>query len=290
MAKAAKKVPYSLSKISHRLNISRSNYYAWISKERIDESELLDVEMIRAIFLEKKEKVGIRQLKMLIFRRFNKVMNRKKIARLKRKYGLVTLIRRKKRFRFFQKLKQEHKTTPNVLNRKFKRRAADEVYSTDITQLNYGKGSKAYLAVFKDLGTKEIVASQLSTRPDVRLVGSALDLAIRRLPHQKRKRLMIHSDQGFHFTHFSYRKKLKDNGITQSMSRKGNCIDNAPVESFFGYIKDHLELNECENFAQLKDQVTKEIKYYNYERPQWDLKKMPPKQYRRHLTLSRGFY
>ncbi len=246
--------------------------------------------MIRTIFFEKKERVGIRQIKMLVLKRFGKVMNRKKIARIKNQNGLITKIRIKYRYRKFYKLKQEHKIAPNLLKRAFKRKKADEVYSTDITQLNYGHGNKAYLAVFKDLGTKEIVSSALSKSIDIKLVNGALDHAIRRLPHKKREKLMIHSDQGFHFTHFSYRKKLKENGITQSMSRKGNCIDNAPVESFFGYIKDHLDLKNCKTFEAVKNQVTREIDYYNNERPQWDLKKMPPKQYRRHLTFNPGFY
>ena len=96
---------------------------------------------------------------------------------------------------------------------------------------------------------------------------------------------MIHSDQGFHFTHLSYRKKLEDNGITQSMSRRGNCLDNAPIESFFGTLKDHLNLKKCKSLADVKKEVTKVINYYNYKRPQIGLKKMPPKEYRRHLNF-----
>ena len=137
--------------------------------------------------------------------------------------------------------------------------------------------------IFKDLGTKEIVASEISKRIDLNLVNNALEKAMVKLSNKKRKQLMIHSDQGFHFTHVNYRKKLQDNGITQSMSRKGNCLDNAPVESFFGYLKDHIELKECDSFEKLKNKVTREIDYYNNERPMWDLKKMPPSLYRRHL-------
>jgi transposase InsO family protein len=228
---------------------------------------------------------------MLIFNHYSKVMNKKKIARLKRENGLITQIRKKRNYIKFLKLKQEHKVAPNHLNREFKRDKADEVYSTDITQLNYGSGKKAYLAVFKDLATKEVIASNLSNKIDIKLVNEALGKAIKGLSSNQRKALMIHSDQGFHFTHFYYRQLLEKNGITQSMSRKGNCIDNAPIESFFGYIKDHLDLNSCKNLTELRSSVTKEIDYYNYRRPQWDLKKMPPKQYRRHLTsLAQGLF
>lgn len=249
----------------------------------MDKRDHESLELINDVFIRGKEKIGIRQIKMRIERQHKVVMNLKRIARIKNKFGLVTKIRRKNVFRKFILLKQEHETHPNILNRDFKRLKADNVYSTDITQLNYGKGQKAYLAVFKDLATKEIVASNISTRPDIILVNTALDIAVKKLSKLKLSKLMIHSDQGMHFTHFAYRKKLKENGILQSMSRRGNCLDNAPVESFFGHIKDHLELKSCDNFEKLKTIVTKEIDFYNYERPQWDLKKMPPNLYRRHL-------
>ncbi|MBC7691088.1 MAG: IS3 family transposase [Methylotenera sp.] len=197
----------------------------------------------------------------------------------------MTQIRRKNRFRHFAKKQHEHRSLPNRLNREFNRTVPDEVYSTDITELHYGKNLKAYLAVFKDLATREIVSSELSRQPNVKFVNTALKNALRRLPVKKREKLMIHSDQGMHFTHLGYRKALEQNGVTQSMSRKGNCLDNAPVESFFGHLKDHLDLKRCQTFEELNNQVTREIKYYNCESPQWNLKKMPPKQYRRHLHI-----
>ncbi len=227
---------------------------------------------------------------MLIENETGIVMNKKKIARIKKKFGLVTKIRRKNKLREFAKQIHEHSSCPNILNREFTRTNADEVYSTDITQLNYGQGSKAYLAIFKDLATKEIVAQSLSKRIDIPLVGSALEKALAKLSKSKRKKLMIHSDQGFHFTHFSFRNKLQVNGITQSMSRRGNCLDNAPAESFFGYLKDHLDLDNCNKFEEVEKQVTEEIDYYNYARPQEGLKKMPPMKYRRHLKFNPAFY
>ena len=142
---------------------------------------------------------------------------------------------------------------------------------------------KAYMAAVKDLGTKEIVGFNVSNRIDLDLNNIAMDNALKNLSLDKRENLIIHSDQGFHYTHVSFRKKLNEQGISQSMSRKGNCIDNAPIESFFGLIKDHLELKECKNIKDVKKEVTKKISYYNQERPQLGLKKMPPNKYRRHL-------
>lgn len=284
IAKACKfQTSFSLHKVCKKLKVSRSGFYKSQSKLSNPDKDQISYELIKVVFNEKKEKIGIRQIKMLLNDRYKTVMNKKKIARIKNKFQLVTKIRRKNIYKKFAKKTHEHKECPNFLNREFNRSKADDVYSTDITQFNYGEGKKAYLAVFKDLGTKEIVASEMSKRIDINLVNGALDKALSKLSYKKRKQLMIHSDQGFHFTHFKYRGKLQENGITQSMSRKGNCIDNAPVESFFGYLKDHIELRDCDSFEKLKNKVTREIDYYNNERPMWDLKKMPPSLYRRHL-------
>jgi putative transposase len=284
IAKASElETSFSLIKVCRKLKVSRSGFYKSQSCLLHGDKDQKSYELIKDVFNKKKEKIGIRQIKMLLKDHYNVVMNKKKIARIKNKFYLITKIRRKNVYKNFAKKSHEHKACPNILNRKFTRSRADDVYSTDITQFNYGEGKKAYLAVFKDLGTKEIVGSEISKRIDINLVNNALDKALNKLSNKKRKNLMIHSDQGFHFTHFKYRNILQENGITQSMSRKGNCIDNAPVESFFGYLKDHIELRGCDTFEKLKNKVTREIDYYNNERPMWDLKKMPPSLYRRHL-------
>lgn len=112
-----------------------------------------------------------------------------------------------------------------------------------------------------------------------------MDRALKKLSEKELEELIVHSDQGFHFTHFSFRNKLDALGVTQSMSRKGNCLDNAPIESFFGLLKDHLELNKCKDLKDVTREVTKKMKYYNEKRPQLGLKKMPPTEYRRHLNF-----
>lgn len=231
-----------------------------------------------------KEKIGIRQLKMLIERDSGLIMNKKKIARIKRKFNLVTKIRRKNKSRVFNKKNQEHKVFPNLLNRNFDQKEPNKVYSIDITQINYGN-KKSYVAAVKDLCTKEIVGKSISNRIDIKLTNSAVDKALKRLTVKEKENLMIHSDQGFHFTHFSYRRKLKKNGVTQSMSRKGNCIDNAPIESFFGHLKDLIDLTDCKKFKDLKKEVTKQINHYNHRRPQLGIKKMPPSEYRRQIRF-----
>ena len=246
------------------------------------ERDAVDLSIVKKHFEKSKHRDGIRQLEMVIPIEVDLIMNHKKIARLKKKYDLVTVIRVPNKYRRFAKKKHEHDTCPNLLEREFKNLKADQVYSTDITTLKF-KGKKAYFAAVKDLETREIVGLSVSNRMDIKLTNTAMKNALMRLSPRKRSGLMVHSDQGFHFTHISFRSLLERNGVLQSMSRRGNCLDNAPIESFFGLIKDHLDLRNCTTINDVENQVTKAVDYYNNERPQSNLKKMPPTKYRRHF-------
>ena len=175
---------------------------------------------------------------------------------------------------------QKHKVFSNILDRKFKAKRPLQKLLTDITQINYGIDKKAYLVAFKDLGDKSIVSYKLSRNMKYDFVNKALDKLCNT---HKLNGALIHSDQGSHFTCKSFVKRLEKEGVIQSMSRRGECHDNAPMESFFGLIKDHLEPKEAYNFDEMKKQVDKAIYYYNYERPQIGLNKMPPVEYRRQI-------
>lgn len=267
------------------LGLGRSSFYR---EDRSSADSEVEVALLKKHFHKNKGKVGIRQLKMILERSEGLIMNRKKIARLKKQHGLITQIRRKNKYRQFAQKKMEHKTCANLLDRNFKGLNADQVYVTDITTINC-HGRKIYVAVVKDLGTKEIVSKSVSSRIDINLTNTAMQKALSRLLPKQQQRLIVHSDQGFHFSHFSFRSLLDKYGVTQSMSRKGNCLDNAPVESFFGLLKDHLELEDCKTFHEVEKEVTRVIDYYNNERPQLGLNKMPPTEYRRHY-LKPAFY
>ena len=192
-----------------------------------------------------------------------------------KKYELVPRVRKRKYKSYFFK-DTTHKVAPNRLKQNFKIKTPGEAYSTDITYLPYNNGEKAYLSAVKDLCSKEVVQYSISKTMDVNLVVNGLSSFLENLPEAKRKRLLIHSDQGAHYTSHFYRRILKKNKVKQSMSRKGNCLDNAPIESFFGHLKDELDFKNCKNFAELKTEVDKYIKYYNNERPQWGLKGKTP--------------
>lgn len=217
---------------------------------------------------------------MILERDFEIIMNLKKISRLKKKYSLETIIRRKNKYTILLKAGDDHQTVPNLLKRNFDVTRKDFVYSTDITYLFYGNGLRAYLSAVKDLGTKEIVHYTLSKALNLDLAMNGLNILYEKLPLKQRKKLIVHSDQGTHYTAKAYRSLLSDYKIKQSMSRKGNCLDNAPIESFFGHMKDELDLGKCRRYGDLEVEISRFISYYNNERPQWDLKRKTPAECR----------
>lgn len=267
--------------------VSRSGYYNWQKtkdKQMIKDKD--DLEIIKKIFDAEKQKAGWRTIKMILENNLGMMMNHKKIRRIMNKYDLKTRIRRKNPYKTMAKKTQEHLTCPNILNRKFDVSKPYSVYSTDITYLFYGNGKKAYLSAVKDLASNEIAAFSLSQSINMGLVFDTLAKTIDITPKASLEYLMLHSDQGFHYTHPIYIQKLKDLKITQSMSRKGNCLDNAPIESFFGHFKDELDYSSCGTFEELEKQVNEYIYHYNNRRYQWNLKKMTPVQYRDHLLVA----
>jgi transposase InsO family protein len=228
-----------------------------------------------------KRKLGWRPIQMRLTREHKIIMNHKKIKRIMRNYGLMVKIRRRNPYKDIMKKDLEHRTCANILNRNFKQNIPGKILSTDITYLYYGMSQRAYLSVVKDIASKEIVSWQVSGNITLKFVLDSLDY----LKNIKTidSNTIIHSDQGSHYTSPEYRSKVKELGIIQSMSRKGNCIDNAPIESFFGHLKDDADYSGANNFGELKEIIGDYINYYNNERYQWDIKKMTPVEYRGHL-------
>jgi len=208
-------------------------------------------------------------------------MNHKKIKRIMREKGLITVIRRKNPYRDIMKKTQEHRTFNNILARNFHQNIPGKVLCTDITYLYYGQSQRAYLSVVKDIASREIISWQLSSNLTLKFVlDSIRDLEnIRTIKGET----IIHSDQGFHYTSPEFITKVKSLGLRQSMSRKGNCIDNAPMESFFGHLKDDINCKDAKTFNELNDIISEYMGYYNKERYQWGIKKMTPVDYRNHL-------
>lgn len=269
--------------------VSRSGYYAWLQaagkrdlREIQDET---DTELIEYIFRQKKEKAGVIQIKMIMENDYCIYMNHKKIRRLMRKYGLFTKIRVANPYKKMAQANQEHRTLPNLVKRQFDQGKPGKILLTDITYLYYKNGQKAYLSCVKDGCTKQILAHYLSTSLEMNIVYKTLE-NLKQKMDKFEPDTILHSDQGVHYTNPVFQRKVIELNIMQSMSRKGNCWDNAPMESFFGHFKDELDYEECLNFSELQKVVDSYIEEYNYHRYQWGLEKMTPAQYRSHLLAA----
>jgi putative transposase len=270
-------------------DVSRSGYYNYFSEKSLKlrlQREAKDEKMKEIIlkaFHFKRCKKGARQIKMTLAGQFNVVYNLKRIRRIMKKYGVICPIRRANPYRQMMKATQEHRVVPNLLNREFKQDIPGKVLLTDITYLFYSKGQKAYLSAIKDGSTGEILAYHVSERMTIGLATDTLKKLKRNKHFKKAKDALIHSDQGVHYTHPDFQKIVKKLRLRQSMSRRGNCWDNAPQESFFGHLKDEASIKACTTLDELKQEIRQYMIYYNHYRYQWNLKKMTPVQYRDHL-------
>lgn len=264
--------------------VTRSGYYRWLKTADEEDGDYGDYLAISEIFKKGKSKYGFRTIKMRLWADKKIVMNHKKIIRIMKKYWLFTKIRRTNPYRAIMKKTAQHRTFENILNRKFEQKVPYTVFCTDITYLFFNH-QLAYLSVVKDVATGEAVSWKLSHHLEMSIVLETIenmknnsDLVLNGF-----SKILIHSDQGFHYTNPQYIEKIKKLEMIQSMSRKGNCIDNAPMESFFGHFKDDVEYKNCQTFEELSSVVDEYMRYYNNERYQWELKKMTPIEYRNHL-------
>jgi putative transposase len=231
---------------------------------------------IKDIFDKGKGKYGWRSVKMRL-----PEMNHKKIQRIMRKYELIAKVRRKNPYKAIMKKRLEHGIFPNKLQRKFNQIIPRIAFCADITYLPFNH-MFAYLSVVKDIATGEVAAWNLSLGLEMTLVTETIEQM------EQCENALIHSDQGFHYTNPLFIKIVKELKMNQSMSDKGNCIDNAPIESFFGHMKDELDYKSCKFFEELHAKVKEYMIYYNYERKQWTRNKMAPIEYRNHLLAQSG--
>jgi putative transposase len=272
------------------LHVSRSGYYNYIQAvETRKERSLSDVKagkLIKKAFHRKGFKKGSRSIKMTLENEFGVIYNLKRIRRLMKKFGLVCPHRKPNPYKRMAKATQEHRTLPNSLKRDFRKGIPGLALLTDITYLPYGRSETAYLSTILDASTGEILSYNLSNRLTLDIATDTIDALVKQRRLKLHKDAFIHSDQGSHYTSPKYQELLKQKGLGQSMSRRGNCWDNAPQESFFGHMKDHVDHRSCPTLAELQRKIDGYIRYYNNNRYQWGLKKMTPVQYRNHLLLA----
>ena len=294
------KIIYTLTqKHKNKLNIkwlctlagvSRSGYYNYVknltSNKYLlrEEKDKSDFETILKAYNFKNRHKGARLIKMTLENEFGIIMNLKKIRRLMNKYGLKCPIRKANPYRRIAKAMATNNYHDNILNRDFYTNIPGRHLLTDITYIFYGPNrDKAYLSTIKDSATREILAYKLSKNLDVDFVLETVKSLMSNHKDLITKDTLIHSDQGFHYTSLSYQNLLKELEIQQSMSRRGNCWDNAPQESFFGHMKDELHLKECLDYEDLINEIDDYMDYYNNYRYQWDLGKRSPVEYRIYL-------
>ncbi|MEI3044464.1 MAG: IS3 family transposase [Romboutsia timonensis] len=270
--------------------VSRSWYYKYFSSESKvlrksrEDKDILSKENVLKAFNFKGRKKGARQIKMVLKDRFNIIYNLKRIRRIMKKYGIVCPYRKANPYRRMMKASKEHTIVSNLINREFKQDIPYKVLLTDITYLSYKNGKKAYLSTIKDSSTNEILAHYVSDNLQLDIVLNTLEKLKSNVNLKLHSEAILHSDQGVHYTSPKFQKQVQQLGLKQSMSRRGNCWDNAPQESFFGHFKDEVILSKCSTLEEVIKEIDDYMDYYNNYRYQWNLSKMTPVQYRNHLV------
>lgn len=269
--------------------VSRSGYYRWLNavdtRNVQEERDKQDFELILEAYNFRGYAKGSRGIHMRLLNQ-GIVMNRKKIQRLMRKYGLKCPIRKANPYRRMAKAMKTDNVSENLVNREFQKHGPGMILLTDITYLFYNHGNKAYLSVIKDSCTKQVMAYVASESLAVDFVLETVATLIQVHGISLNSETILHSDQGCHYTSISFRQLLKDKKLRQSMSRRGNCWDNAPQESFFGHMKDEIHLERCNSFSDLKFEIDDYMDYYNNDRYQWSLAKLSPNQYATYLKTG----
>lgn len=229
---------------------------------------------ITAIYHENRGQYGYRRITVELRNR-GFYLNHKTVQRLMKDLGLVCRVRMKK----YRSYKGEvGKIVPNLLNRDFYAEKPNQKWVTDVTEFSLF-GQKLYLSPILDLHGSYLISYTISDRPILSMVTTMLDKAFETIPNGTE--LILHSDQGWQYQHKAYQQMLREKGIRQSMSRKGNCLDNAVMENFFGLLKSELlYLQEFESMEHFKQELLDYLEYYNNRRIKTKLKGLPPALYR----------
>lgn len=265
------------------IGIQRSSYYKWINRKESD-NEVFNkklLPLIKNAYEEKNGILGYRQMTIKLNREHHFKINHKRIYRLMDILYLKSVCRRKRK-NYIQSTPEI--TAENVLNRDFKSNEFGTKWLTDVTEMKYGLQSKSYLSAILDLSDKSIVSFVVGHSNNNDLVFRTFDLAHQTYPDATP---LFHSDRGFQYTSKAFKKKLDDAGMMQSMSRVSRCIDNGPMESFWGMMKSEMYyLKKFNSYEELETAIIEYIEYYNNHRYQKRLNCMTPLEYRQYLQSS----
>jgi transposase InsO family protein len=282
----------SISELCRIAGVSRSGYYAWSkaahARELQEAQDRKDFELILIAYKMHGYTKGAKGIHMALLHMDPPViMNLKKIRRLMNKFNLYCPIRKANPYRQMAKALKTSNIADNLLQREFECYGPRMVLLTDITYLPYD-GRFAYLSTILDAFTKQVLAYVLSDSLEVDFVLETINQLVDNHGVSLTKETIIHSDQGCHYTSYSFIAILKDKQLRQSMSRRGNCWDNAPQESFFGHMKDHIKekLALCKEFSEVTAVVDDYMDYYNNRRYQWHLAKLSPNEFYQFCTTG----
>jgi putative transposase len=271
---------FELDELLEAVGLARSTYYYQVKAMAGGDRFALLKASIQRIQSAHKGRYGYRRMTAALNNAGHRV-NSKTVRRLMGELDLKCTVRPKK-YRSYRGLMGE--ASPNTLAREFEAEQPNQKWVTDVTEFKVA-GEKLYLSPVLDLYNGEIVAYQMATRPRYGLVGDMLEKALERLPEAAKP--MLHSDQGWHYRYPDYRERLEKAGLEQSMSRKGNCLDNATMESFFGTLKSEYFYRErFDSVAQLQAGLDEYIRYYNHDRIKMKLGGLSPVAYRTQSTVA----
>lgn len=270
---------YPIEKLCEKLHICRSAYYKWLKREPSKNQQINEqlIEWIRELYEEQNGILGYRQMTITINRRYKVKYNKKRIRRLMQILHLKSVCRKKK-YNYI-------KSTPevaaeNILNRQFYADAPNEKWLTDVTEFKYYVGEevkKLYLSAILDIYDRRIVAYKIGTSNNNQLVFDTFDEAVENNPNAHP---LFHSDRGFQYTSKIFHNKLIQAGMRQSMSRVGRCIDNGPMEGYWGILKSEMYyLKKFTSKEELTEAIENYIDFYNTKRFQLKLKCMTPMEF-----------
>ncbi|WP_084485331.1 IS3 family transposase [Clostridium bornimense] len=278
-----KQKSFSIKELCEIAGIARSAYYKWTNR-KVSMNEKFN-EVLLSLIQESYEEIngilGYRQMTIKLNRENDFHVNPKRIYRLMCILNLKSVCRRKR--------KTYKKSTPetvadNILNRDFYADKFGEKWLTDVTEMKYGIGKKAYLSAILDLSDKSIVSFVIGHSNNNNLVFQTFDIARREYPQATP---IFHSDRGFQYTSKTFKKKLEEANMIQSMSRVSRCIDNGPMEAFWGMLKSEMYyLKKFNSYEELEAAIIEYIDYYNNRRYQKRLNSMTPLEYREYLLKS----
>lgn len=271
----------SIQSLCCLLQVSRSGYYKWLNHQETASEKINKRLMTKIKECHKRYNgiLGYRRMTTFINRQLGTSYNKKRIRRLMVILGIHSVIRRT---RHSCTIAGDKYYGENLLNREFTASAPNQKWCTDVTYLQYGLGKKAYLSAIKDLYDGSIIAYEISHHNDnplvIKTIKKALALNTGATP-------LIHSDRGSQYTSKEYRYIVRQAGLTISMSRVGKCIDNAPMESFWGHFKvESYDLKTFKTYEDLVTDVKRYIQFYNTQRYQAKLNNLTPLEFRNQVA------